>query len=80
MDILPNAYTMSATATAGARATNHNPNVPTYFASRTTDPVANTTITKVPIISAKNLFWLRDNLLVIPEFCKAPLPFVQCHL
>ena len=71
---------MQATATAGASATNHRPNVPGYFTSKTTEPVANTTITNVPIISAKNLFWLWNNLPVIPEFCKFLLPFVQCYL
>jgi hypothetical protein len=32
------------------------PSVPPSFASRTTDPAANTTTIKVPISSAKNFF------------------------
>jgi hypothetical protein len=42
---------------------NGNPNFPPSFASITTDPVANTTIIKVPMISAKNFLWVLDNLL-----------------
>ena len=56
IEILPNAYTIRATAIAGHRATNHKPNVPAYFASNTTEPVASVTTTNVPMISAKNLF------------------------
>src|SRR5574337_457010 len=80
IDIFPKAYTIAATATAGAKATNHRPNVPTYFASSITEPVANTTMTNVPINSAKNFFWLEGNLFVILEFCKVVSPLVRCYL
>ena len=56
IDIFPNAYTIIVTATAGARATNQRPSVSEYFTASTTEPVANTTTTNVPINSAKNLF------------------------
>lgn len=43
-----------ATPTNGAMAMKGIPNIPPSFASKTTDPVAKTTTTKVPITSAKN--------------------------
>jgi hypothetical protein len=40
----------------GANAMNGTPKIPPNLASMTTDPVANTTTMKVPIISAMNFF------------------------
>ena len=55
-DVFPKAYTMPDTAMAGASAINQSPNVPTYFASSTIEAVADTTMTNVPISSARNFF------------------------
>lgn len=44
-----------ATPTNGATAMKGMPNIPPSCASKTTDPVANTTTMKVPMISAKKI-------------------------
>src|SRR5581483_3350722 len=58
-----------ATPAKGAKATKGKPRTPPILASITTEPVANSTTTKVPASSAKNIRWL-DVSFLLEAFCK----------